>query len=631
MNRNKFVKTSSLVVLAVFSLSLGANQAWAQKNKVKDPNSGPGITSRDPNAIKARQKQRVTNEQRLAAAARAAAKRPASQKGPAKVGGAPSAIGAGPRAVGAAPVPMPSPGATPDYYGGVFSNWAWTPPLQKFIDKVPGLTPAGANGLGQYISLAVADTATYPGSDYYEIAVVQYQEQMHTNLPPTTLRGYVQLETSVVQGAHYALTYPDGSAIMIGGSPALAVDKPHYLGSTVVATKDRPVRIKFVNLLPTGMGGNLFIPVDTTDMGAGMGANVVTPTSVTAAGALLTITYPNPLPAGFTPFKMDEMVMLKGFVPQDYNDVEGMVQNPTATGCEVMLKTAPASSPPTVIGSVAAMFTQNRATLHLHGGLTPWISDGTPHQWTTPAGESTSYPQGVSVKNVPDMPDPGPGALTFFYTNQQSARLMFYHDHAWGITRLNVYAGEAAGYLVTDPTEQDLITRGILPDIGIPLVIQDRTFVDSSTLPTTDPTWNWGSQPGQALTGDLWYPHVYMPNQNPNDMAGVNPMGRWDYGPFFWPPWPTKYLPYTDGAGLLEPNLPTPSMTMEAFHDTPMVNGTLYPYMEVDPTTYRFRILNAANDRMWNLQLYQASNIVGGITLKSGGSGYTTVRCCPFS
>ena len=27
---------------------------------------------------------------------------------------------------------------------------------------------------------------------------------------------------------------------------------------------------------------------------------------------------------------------------------------------------------------------------------------------------------------------------------------MFYHDHAWGITRLNVYAGEAAGYVVTD-------------------------------------------------------------------------------------------------------------------------------------------------------------------------------------
>ena len=50
------------------------------------------------------------------------------------------------------------------------------------------------------------------------------------------------------------------------------------------------------------------------------------------------------------------------------------------------------------------------------------------------------------MQNVPDMPDPGPGASTFHWTDQQSARLMFYHDHAWGITRLNVYAGEAAAW-----------------------------------------------------------------------------------------------------------------------------------------------------------------------------------------
>ena len=48
-------------------------------------------------------------------------------------------------------------------------------------------------------------------------------------------------------------------------------------------------------------------------------------------------------------------------------------------------------------------FTENRATLHLHGGVTPWISDGTPHQWITPANETTPWPQGVSVENVPDM------------------------------------------------------------------------------------------------------------------------------------------------------------------------------------------------------------------------------------
>ena len=48
-------------------------------------------------------------------------------------------------------------------------------------------------------------------------------------------------------------------------------------------------------------------------------------------------------------------------------------------------------------------YTQNRATVHLHGNNTVWISDGNAHQWITPAGETTSYPAGVSARNVPDM------------------------------------------------------------------------------------------------------------------------------------------------------------------------------------------------------------------------------------
>ena len=170
-------------------------------------------------------------------------------------------------------------------------------------------------------------------------------------------------------------------------------------------------------------------------------------------------------------------------------------------------------------------FKDDRATLHLHGGTTPWISDGTPHQWITPAGETTPWPQGVSVKNVPDMKDAGgatvcdakdDGCQTFFYTNQQSARLMFYHDHAWGITRLNVYAGEAAGYLIADATEKKLVADGTIPGATdtLPLIIQDKTFVpkDAQLKDVTDangaitsygqdPTWDsarWGGE-GIAL------------------------------------------------------------------------------------------------------------------------------------
>jgi FtsP/CotA-like multicopper oxidase with cupredoxin domain len=266
------------------------------------------------------------------------------------------------------------------------------------------------------------------------------------------------------------------------------------------------------------------------------------------------------------------------------------------------------------LGAGAGNYSQNRASLHLHGGNTPWISDGTPHQWVVPAGEATAYAKGVSTTNVPDMPDPGANGMTYYYPNEQSNRLMFYHDHVYGITRLNVYAGEAAGYLLTDPVEENLINTGVLPDngggvyrYGIPLVVQDKTFqTDAVTLATQDPTWNWTWR-----LGNLWFPHVYMPNQNPYDASGANGMGRWDYGPWFWPPYTglthgpitNPYYPGPNQPPMI-PGTPNPTIVPEAFMDTPIVNGTAYPYLEVEQKAYRFRILNACNDRYLSLQLY---------------------------
>ena len=104
--------------------------------------------------------------------------------------------------------PFTWPGGPPDYWET--PNWANTPPIRKFVDtlsglNVPGLIPGSPNNLGQYIPIATPDTTTYSGSDYYEIALVQYREKMHSDLPATLLRGYVQLSTSVVPGAHTAL------------------------------------------------------------------------------------------------------------------------------------------------------------------------------------------------------------------------------------------------------------------------------------------------------------------------------------------------------------------------------------------------------------------------------------------
>ncbi|HCH00083.1 MAG TPA: hypothetical protein DE036_10055, partial [Actinobacteria bacterium] len=520
------------ILVGAMALVWGAGQVIAKPKEATSPKLSPRIDDRALAAelkeraqrVQKKRAARITQAQREAAAERlkAARAKVAGKKKTAGIDGFVAAALAMPRYKAA--MTMPGPGDTPDYFG--VANWAYSPPLRKFVDTLPGLGSDNANNLGQYLSVAKPDTSTYSGSDYYEIELRQYTEQMHSDLPPTTLRGYVQVNNGT-----------DAN-----GNNTLAPDPIHYLGPTIIAQKDRPVRIKFTNKLPTGAGGDLFIPVDTTVMGAGMG-----------------------------PLGMD-----------------------------------------------GPNYTQNRATLHLHGGKSPWISDGTPHQWITPAGENTPYPKGVSVKNVPDMPDPGDGSMTFYYTNQQSARFMFYHDHSYGITRLNVYAGEAAGYLIEDPTEKQLVNEGLIPEEQIPLVIQDKTFVDSETIGMTDPTWRWGSMPGMAMTGDLWMPHVYMSAQNPYDISGVNPYGRWHYGPWFWPP--TTNIthgpipnPYYDPVNAPWqppeiPGTPHPSMGMESFFDTPIINGTAFPSLEVDPKSYRFRILNAANDRFWNLQLYEADS-----------------------
>jgi FtsP/CotA-like multicopper oxidase with cupredoxin domain len=522
--------------------------------------------------------------------------------------------------------------------------------MRKFVDSLPGLGPThtipgtGANDLGQYIPIAIADTNTYPGSAYYEIALVQYKEKLHADLPLTTLRGYVQLETpdNVGSSLHIALQYPDGSPILDANSNQVyAVDNPQYLGPLIIAgsydpTKPAgvagngmPVRVKFTNYLPKDAGGNLFIPVDTTIMGAGAGPQgVVTGIIITNKGSGFTSVPTINITGGGGTGATATATIYQGSL--NNIDVTNVGSGYTSAPSVLISGGGGSGAIASAITSGAAggSYTQNRATLHLHGGNTPWISDGTPHQWTTPAGESTPYPKGVSVYNVPDMPDPGPGSLTFFYTNEQSARLLFYHDHAYGITRLNVYSGEAAGYLVTDPVEQTLInggtipgtsitaTAGTIPAEQIPLIIQDKTFVDATTIPAQDPTWIWGSTPGTAHTGDLWFPHVYMPNQNPVDLMGVNALGRWDYGPWFYPP----FTGYSNGAvpnplygttpleGPENPGTPNPTIVPEAFMDTPLVNGSAYPYLAVGQKIYRFRILNASNDRTLNLQLYYAKS-----------------------
>jgi spore coat protein A len=104
-----------------------------------------------------------------------------------------------------------------------------------------------------------------------------------------------------------------------------------------------------------------------------------------------------------------------------------------------------------------ANLAQNRAAVHLHGGFVPWISDGGPHAWFAPDGTG-----GVSfVQNTVLNPAALPGQAEYYYPMDQSARFMWYHDHAWGITRLSAYAGVASALLIRDAFEIGLKNQGL--------------------------------------------------------------------------------------------------------------------------------------------------------------------------
>ncbi|MEI9476036.1 MAG: hypothetical protein WCO26_05635, partial [Deltaproteobacteria bacterium] len=589
MNKRKFLIFTCLV-LAVTVLSWGVDLGWTQNN-----GKGQGNGKNNPSPAQVKQ------QKRQAARANAAPQKKGVDVNFAGVNPATATVS--PLATAAPLAAVMTPGVVPDYFG--VPNYANSPFLQidpitgaiipntgiqKFVNTLPLLTAAGVNNLGTYIPLAVADTATFPGSDFYRIGLKEYTQPFHTALPATNVRGYFDM----------------GNA---------ADSANHYLGPLILATRDRPVRILFNNQLTT----DLNIPVDTTYMGAG----------------------------------------------------------PVSDGTNSVLKTS-----------------ERRATLHLHGGNTPWISDGTPHQWITPAVDLTAlnapgFRKGFSFEDVPDMvpplcvgaqcvnPTPSltDGKATFYWTNQQTGRLMFYHDHAYGTTRLNVYAGEAAGYLLVDGAQEAALrlatAPGTIPTINdpsgaldlfgspsqipdlvnadlnhiIPLVIQDKTFVPDTVnqLPAQDPTWDiakWGG------AGSLWYPHVYTPNQNPADITGSNGFGRWDWGPWFWPPQNPASLvlqayPCTSIAtpaagwafpplmcpGVPDPTRPAPSNTPsgqpEGFMDTPVVNGTAYPRLQMAPAAYRFQVLNAANDRGLNLGLYVAEPVTLSVVITNPGSNYT--------
>jgi len=172
---------------------------------------------------------------------------------------------------------------------------------------------------------------------------------------------------------------------------------------------------------------------------------------------------------------------------------------------------------------------------HVHGGHTESASDGLPDNWYTPnfARKGPGFTKG-------DI-DP------YRYDNDQESATIWYHDHALGVTRLNVYAGLAGYYLITDNNEINLQSTGKLPvapyDLG--LAIQDRMFTS---------------------TGQLFYSMSFEEEE-----SGILP---------------------------------------EVFGDFILVNGMTWPVLDVEPRQYRFRMLNGSDSRFYNLFLSSGQQLI---------------------
>jgi spore coat protein A, manganese oxidase len=105
-----------------------------------------------------------------------------------------------------------------------------------------------------------------------------------------------------------------------------------------------------------------------------------------------------------------------------------------------------------------------RTVTHVHGALVLPDSDGYPDAWVTSDGRTGSVRP----------------ANPCHYPNDQEARMLWYHDHAMGSTRLNIHAGLAGMYLIRDEEEDALnLPRG---KFEVPLIIQDRSFNQDGSL-----------------------------------------------------------------------------------------------------------------------------------------------------
>jgi len=173
----------------------------------------------------------------------------------------------------------------------------------------------------------------------------------------------------------------------------------------------------------------------------------------------------------------------------------------------------------------------------------------------------------------------GPGFATFQYPNAGRAATTWYHDHVLGMTRLNVYAGPAGFYII----------RG--GPSGDGAVLDSRTGLAAS-LPGPAPRENDKFPPNKP------YREIAFAIQD----RSFNADGRLFYPDTraFFDGITGPYIPETDISPIWNP---------EFFGNTIMVNGTTWPFLQVEKRRYRFRVLNGCDSRFLILDFNQVPGV----------------------
>jgi spore coat protein A len=178
------------------------------------------------------------------------------------------------------------------------------------------------------------------------------------------------------------------------------------------------------------------------------------------------------------------------------------------------------------------------------------------------------------------------GVGQFQYRNDQPSATVWYHDHALGMTRSNVYAGPAGFWLIrTSGGGETGLISGTLPG---------PAPVYGETLATTNlPASLGGSREKYReipiaiqdrslnTNGSLFYPN------NRAFFEGVSKSGL-----------SINFIPQSDISPIWNP---------EFFGNMIVVNGTTWPQQEVAQAEYRFRLLDGCNSRFLNLSMFQVN------------------------